>query len=322
ISATNSAADLVRQLLLVARNEPESRQTTVDLAMVVRDAVNIARQTFDRRIFLTLQTPNRPCWVRGRASHLQQVLLNLLINARDAVADATNPSIEVLLESAPCVVEDASVPGWRLSVTDNGAGMDANTLARLGEPFFSTKPQGRGTGLGVATGVSIAQDHGGALQWVSELQKGSTFTLSLPRVNALRPARPPAIPQTPDLPRRKRVLVIDDEVLVRRVLRRLLEKRSLDVTEAATGLEGIERFEAEREHLSAVLLDLSMPELSGAEVLPRLIGIDPTIPIVIMSGHIHQQLDLSAAFAIAQKPIAMNALFELLKRAFAARTSR
>ncbi len=175
-NAALQAADLVKQLLLLARKEPSARVEPVELGELCRDVVLMCRKTFDRRIAFELVLPDAPVSVFARRSELQQAMLNLCINARDAIVQVVHPRIEVTLSTDGAIAS--------ISVNDNGTGMDERTLQRVGEPFFTTKAPGRGTGLGTASVLGIARDLGGALTWTSALGQGSCFVISLPLARA------------------------------------------------------------------------------------------------------------------------------------------
>lgn len=173
LEATQGAVTLVRQLMEVAaRGRDPGGRFEVDLRAVVQDALTICRQTFDRRIVIE-DSAKTSATVRGNVSELQQVFLNLLLNARDAVAIVERPRIEVVVETGSDAVH-------RVRVTDNGIGMSEATKARLGEPLFTTKPAGVGTGLGIATVQKILRSHAGHLRCESTLGVGTTFIVELP----------------------------------------------------------------------------------------------------------------------------------------------
>lgn len=295
--AATSAADLVRQLLLVAQNDADGAHALLDLSAVADEAISIARRTFDRRIAIHTDLPDGPATVFGRASQLQNVALNLMLNARDAMQGVDAPELSVRIVRAE--IDGASA--WSLVVQDNGAGMSAQTLARIGEPFFTTKGAGRGTGLGIATAVRIAQDHDGRLRWSSILGSGSRFTLTLPAAQGETQPAAKADEQTRAW-MRGTVLLVDDERLVRRALARQLVRAGLDLIEAEDGEEALRLLEAHRERIDVVLLDLSMPGLSGPPLLARIDALVPTVPVVILSGHLHADVDLSRACRLLTKP--------------------
>ena len=302
--ASKSAADLVRHLMLLVRRDELRAAEPVDIVELVHDVMRMCRRTFDQRIAIETTAPPSTMIVLGRRSELQQVILNLCINARDAVEAVEMPLIEVEVHPLP----RAHVG---VTVRDNGTGMTAEAMRRVGQPFFTTKAQGKGTGLGVATALGIVGEMGGALTWSSHLGAGATFHLSLP----LAPL--PRAQESADAPARPRrfsgqiVLVIDDEPLVRKTLARLLEALGLTVLLASTGREGLEMLAA-RDDIVLVLLDLSMPEMSGAEVLSRIAALRPSLPVFVVSGWVAEPEVLGSARGVIQKPFTTRELADAL----------
>lgn len=171
--ATKRAADLVKQLLYIARGDARRATSEVDLARVVEDVVGLCHRTFDRSVRIVLTRPEGPAIARGSPAHVEQVVLNLVLNARDALEGMPDPTISVTLSRS----EGES---YTLEVKDNGAGMPTHVLHRIGDPFFTTKAPGRGTGLGIATVLQTLRDVGGSLDVRSEPGRGATFTVTLP----------------------------------------------------------------------------------------------------------------------------------------------
>ena len=213
--------------------------------------------------------------------------MNLLTNASDALGDEAGVitvkmdtrTIQGGLALAPGLVDGAYVC---LEVQDSGIGMDAATMGRIFDPFFTTKFTGRGLGLAAAKG--IIEGHGGAISVDSTPNVGSTFTVYFP---ALAEAAPVA--KVP-LVRRKTppgtvVLVVDDEPLVRRAARAMLERQGVEVLEASDGEQALEVYEAHRDRVHVVLLDLAMPRMDGQETLRRLRESSPNVPVLLMSGY-------------------------------------
>jgi signal transduction histidine kinase len=179
------ATELVRQLMRFARHEIGASKSEVDLAAIAQRTVSICRATFDRRISIELAAQQDLPPVLARAGEIEQVLLNICINARDAFEEARseNPSLRI-------AVERGGRDTLRVSVRDNGPGIDAATRARLFEPFFTTKDVGRGTGLGLASAYGIVVDHQGHISCHSEPGAGTVFTVELPIAREVRSARP------------------------------------------------------------------------------------------------------------------------------------
>ncbi|HKU44407.1 MAG TPA: ATP-binding protein, partial [Polyangiales bacterium] len=228
--AAHRAADLVRQLMLFARRDAEVKKAVLDPVHTVQRTLEICRTTFDRRIRIELEIgPGVPC-VLANAGQLEQVLLNICINARDALEGSANEVPRITIRVARNAGESASI-----SVRDNGPGMDESTRARVFEPFFTTKAVGRGTGLGLASAYAIVTDHGGSIRCESRPGEGTCFEIRLPAAAQLEEANP-AGPLAPELPQGdETVFVIDDELLVRRATRAMLEHGGYRVLECGDG---------------------------------------------------------------------------------------
>jgi two-component system, cell cycle sensor histidine kinase and response regulator CckA len=315
-NAARNAAELVAQLLAFGKQEntPDAG-ATADLVAVVNDAIKICRRTFDRGIRIETSIAASEAFVRGRASELQQIILNLVLNARDAVENRVSPRISISLAVKPGPTKPGQLENEHieLAVQDNGAGMDEATLRRIGEPFFTTKEPGRGTGLGLATVFQSVTAAHGTLHVESKHLEGTSFSLRFPLIHRL----PTAI-QSPahiDAKFSGRIVLIDDEELVRRVLGRVVVRMNLEPIEISNGDEAGERIEqllALDPPVRAVILDLSMPGLSGAEILKRIRKLRPTLPVIILSGHIVAHDDLKDASRILQKPVSASELKAVL----------
>jgi two-component system, cell cycle sensor histidine kinase and response regulator CckA len=312
-AAANDAAELVRELLALSRKDRlEDLAATADLAEIARDVVRLCRRIFDRSITLDERIPEGRAWVRGQSSALHQVVLNLCLNARDALSGREKPRLAVELERAE---PEQGATEFVLRVIDNGCGMDDATLARIGEPFFTTKGPARGTGLGLASAFSTVRELGGAIDCLSRRDAGTTFTVRLPALDhtAVKvPSQPPLAEAEPPL-RTQRILLVDDEPTVRKVVRSMIELTGRQVVEAADGLTALER--AERDGpFDAVFLDLSLPGLPGAKVLARLRERYPALPVIIVSGYVADDVALDGAAMVLQKPVSLAQLNEVLDR--------
>lgn len=311
LHASRSAADLVRQLLAFTRSETfETAMRPVELVAVVRDTLRFCRRTFDSRIDIEARLPEPPIHVLGQVSNLQQVVMNLCLNARDAMAKAPRPRLEVEL----AVVGAHGAKTARLIVSDNGIGMGPETLRRLGEPFFTTKGAGQGTGLGLATVYGIVRDSGGTIGCTSEIGRGSRFEVSLPCCQTPEQRPDEAAPAKVGPRLHGLVMLIDDEPLVRATLTRQLTSIGLDATEAGSGDEALAML-AQMGHLpDLILLDLAMPGMPGEKVLVELGRRYPHIPVVVVSGNRGPSLTLDGAKAVLAKPVAREALMGTLER--------
>jgi len=313
--------DLTKQMLGFARRgKYEDRPTSV--TDLVREVSGMVRRTFDRAI--TVQARVEPeLFVRGDRTQLHQVLMNLCLNARDAMPDGGLICLEAE-EIAPDDLDESSRaflnPGRHVALTvrDNGVGMDEETRMRAFEPFFTTKPPGAGTGLGLATVYGIVKNHGGHVLMLSEKGEGSTFRVFLP-----------AIEQAPsDLdtgPQRLlaeagtgTVLLVDDEEVVRRSTRRLLKQLGFEVIVAADGEEAVHLYETHRDEILFVLLDLIMPRMGGEAAFEELKRIDPDVRVLIASGYTDEsrarQLTNLGAKGFLPKPFDHEALQSAILR--------
>ncbi len=309
--AGHRAAEVVRQLLTYAgRNQPAVRRVE-PVGLLVGRTVAFCRTTFDRRIHVEFRCHDGAAAALD-ASQVEQAVLNLLINARDALEEGApaSPQITVEVESvAPGAPELEGRPGdWvAIRVGDNGIGMDEATVQRIFEPFFTTKPAGRGTGLGLATTQGIVREHGGFLACRSARGRGTTFTLYLPssplgRASAEQAARS-AGAATPDAaPQPATVLVVDDDDRVRTATVRILEVHGFEVKTAASGDEAlaIMKDPGRASGVRLVLLDVSMPGLSGPETREKLRAIAPRVPVVFLSGY---AFDPELGDVFLQKPV-------------------
>lgn len=274
--AASAASELVRQLMLLTRREAASAPEAVDVGALAEEVARLCRRTFDRRIVVDCHVPDTPVVVLGRRAELQQVLLNLCLNARDAMLETEAPRLALTVARTE--------GGVALEVSDNGCGMSEAVQARLGEPFFTTKPPGRGTGLGVATVRGIVEDAGGSFSWTSAPARGSRFVVRLPAHAAASAATAePTVPR-PAPASQGRLLLVDDEDLVRRALSRILTRMGWDVLAVASGDEALARL---REGLvvRVAMIDRSMPGMSGEALLANIRRDWPRLPVVVCSGY-------------------------------------
>jgi len=250
--------------------------------------VRLLQHSIDPRVRLVLKLDAPSTVVVGDAGQLQSALLNLGINARDAMPDGGELCFSSEVRHLDADAR-ASMPFdlrqeayVRLSVTDTGVGISPESQSRIFDPFFTTKPQGQGTGLGLAAVYGTAVEHAGAITVYSELGRGSVFHLYLPLSDAQ--ARPRE-PEPEVKPGSGLVLLVDDEPLVREVGQRLLVSLGYQVVSANDGAEGVRIFAARHAELVAVMCDIVMPVLSGADATARMRQIDAQVPIIVCSGY-------------------------------------
>lgn len=313
-AAARRAAELVRQLLAFA-GRATGTLLPIDLAQAVRDTSGLLRASIPRKVDLVVDVPGTPLPVLGDAAQLRQVVMSLVQNAGEALADrggrvVVTAGVDACEAGHPALalVHPPLSPGryaW-VQVADDGPGMPADVAARALDPFFSTKALGRGLGLAAAAG--IVRVHRGVLEVTTTPGRGT-------RVRAWIPARAEERPAAAPRPAGGRVLLVDDEPLVRRATRRLLESGGYEVVEAADGIDGLERFRERPEAFDVVLLDLSMPRMGGEEAFVALRAIRPGVPVVIASGYADggpDRLLSQPAVGFAAKPYDRGELLEAL----------
>ena len=306
--ASRRAAELARQMLAYS-GRSRFQVEPVELAELVRELLTLLQVSIGKGVVLKLHLPDEPIVVDADAAQLRQVVMNLVINASDAIGDRSGTvtirvqRIDATLDYLADAHPDTQLAAGHyaaLEVADTGIGMDEATRARIFDPFFTTKFTGRG--LGLAAVMGIVRGHGGALRVYSELGQGSTFRIVLP-LSASSPL-PPADREEP-WRGTGRILVVDDDPMVRNVARRLLESFGLTVHSADGGPAAVDMVTAEPNAFDAVLLDMTMPDLSGPEVLERIRVVRPGLPVVLMSGYHGDELapELRAGISgFVQKP--------------------
>jgi two-component system cell cycle sensor histidine kinase/response regulator CckA len=293
--AGRRAAELTRQLQSFASKQPGSPQA-VEVSGAVRELIGILRRLLGENILLETRFPGEEVFVRIDPGQLQQVLVNLAVNARDAMPSGGVLTVDVSLVADPALPqttqpplmssERSSDPGgaWVLvRIADTGVGMDSTTLSRLFEPFYTTKEPGRGTGLGLAVCLGIVQQAGGRITAASEPGQGSTFSVLLPRSAAHAPtasdARHPVPPSGPAV-----VLLVEDEALVRDFAARALTEGGYTVMVADSG-EAALQMARQGVTIDVVVTDVVMPSLGGPELVRRLRERRAELPVVFMSGY-------------------------------------
>lgn len=305
--ASLRAAEMVRQLMLFARPQDNATRSSFDLLATARRITDMCRSTFDRKIQVEL-VPSEVPQVVGNPGQIEQVLLNVCLNARDALLESNRaqPSLRV----------EFSVPAKglvRVSVTDNGAGMTEAVRARMFEPFFTTKAVGRGTGLGLASAYAIVTDHGGTIQGNSRLGDGTRFEIDLPAAPVAKPA--PHVAERAPLPGgTETILLVDDEPTVRQILRRMLERSGFTVIECEDGAQALATLER-GVRPDAMLIDRSMPGLSGEQVIDRIDQLGIRLPILVLSGHSSVELANRNVVAVLTKPITREVFIFEVRRA-------
>jgi PAS domain S-box-containing protein len=292
--AAQRASDLTRQLLGFSR-QTVLRLEPLNLNASIQEVVTMLRRTIDPRVRIEVRPTSEPWWVQGDSGQMNQVLVNLCLNARDAMPDGGRLSLEtanVRLDEELVRAQLEARPGEfvRLRVGDSGCGIPEEVRARIFEPFFTTKGPGKGTGLGLAMVYGIVQQHQGWIECLSEVGKGTYFDIYLPRYRAevARPGRPEPVVTTPR--GNETILLVDDEAVIRNVGRAILQRQGYHVLLAEDGVEALELYRRERGRINLVILDLTMPRLSGIDTLRQLTQVDPEVAVLLSSGYSPDQL--------------------------------
>ena len=287
--AAQRAADLCQQMLAYAGRRPIS-ESDVDLNTMIRQTQRLFQVSINKKISVELALADAPVVVRAEPPQLQQVVLNLVINAAEAIGDA-NGHIGVRTSTHEFTRERLwqefatdTLPAGRYAlceVADTGQGIPPEVRHRIFEPFFTTKARGHGLGLAAVHGVVTS--HGGAIAVTSIPGQGSTFRFVLPLAQPTVPTETAPPPAT-DWTGAGLVLVVDDEPTVQRIAERLLQSLGFTTVAAADGAEGVALFRQHSDRLRLVLLDLIMPQMDGVEAFSAMHHHDPGVPVVIMSG--------------------------------------
>ena len=315
------AAALTRQLLAFSRKQV-LQPKVLELNAVVAGMDPILRRLIGEHIELVWLPGSALSCVRADPGQLEQVVMNLVVNARDAMPRGGR----LTLETGSVELDDAFVrrnPGARagthvmLAVTDTGVGMNEFTKAHLFEPFFTTRGRGKGTGLGLATVYGIVRQSGGYIHVESELGRGATFRIYLPRVEAVAEDVEPSPPAARPLEGRETVLLVEDEDTVRGWAREVLDMYGYTVLEASNGIEALGVAERHDGGIHLLLTDVVMPHMSGRELADRLSPMRPEMKVLYMSGYTDEAIVhhgvLTAGTALIQKPFGVDALAEKVR---------
>jgi nitrogen-specific signal transduction histidine kinase/CheY-like chemotaxis protein len=287
-SSAQRGADMVRQVLSFARGV-EGERIIVDVGAVVRDLELLIRDTFDRSIAFAVEVEKNLPPVLGDPTQIHQVLLNLCVNARDAMPNGGDLRVsvsKVYIDSPFAGMDLVAEPGHYvlLTVSDTGIGIPAAIRDRIFDPFFTTKDVGKGTGLGLPTVQAVVKSHGGFINVYSEEGRGSEFKIYLPaledKAGDMAAAQPDALPNSNG----ELVLVIDDEPAVRLITQQTLESFGYRVLTADGGAEAIATYAKNQDDISIVLTDMMMPGMDGIAVVHALRGLNPDVKIIAASG--------------------------------------
>jgi PAS domain S-box-containing protein len=323
--AAERAAALTRQLLIFSRRELPHPEV-IDLNSVVGDMRKLLQRTIGEHIELVTRTADDLWSVTADRGQIEQVIMNLAVNARDAMPQGGRLVIETsmsLLDEEYVAAYVALAPGRyvRLTVADTGTGMTPEVADRAFEPFFSTKPKGKGTGLGLATVYGIVNQSGGKVSLYSEPARGTSVTIHLPATASATSAATQVVPKEQLQGHGEHVLLVEDEAAVRVAARRILQGHGYSVFDAPTPAAAIQAASDPARRIDLVLTDVVMPEMSGLELAARLKEQRPSLRVIYMSGYpqeviTHQGL-VTSELELIEKPFTREALLRAVAGALA-----
>ncbi|HET9784622.1 MAG TPA: response regulator, partial [Terriglobales bacterium] len=318
LKAGERAAGLTRQLLAFSRQQVLEPRL-LDLNQLLKEMDPLLRRVIGEDLELTTACEPALGTVKADPGQLSQILMNLVVNARDAMPSGGRLTVEtanVVLDETYCATHPEITPGAYVmfAVTDTGTGMDAPTLARLFEPFFTTKPVGRGTGLGLATVHGIVKENGGSIAAYSELGHGTSMKVYLPRQGAPADA---AADRSIEVARgSETILLVEDEDAVRRVVSEILSTQGYQVVAASRPTQAVEL--ARRQRPDLVITDVVMPEMDGRALVTQLTTLHPGLAVLFASGYpdraIAQHRELDPGVAFIQKPFTSAVLAAKVRR--------
>jgi len=313
VEAADRAAGLTRQLLAFGRRQVMQPQH-VDLNELVTSLAKMVRRILGEDIDLQVRLSGQPLAIHADPGLIDQVLMNLVINARDAMPGGGQLRVETTSRISP-QGEQAIV-----RVTDTGMGISPECLPRIFDPFFTTKAEGKGSGLGLATAFGIVAQHGGRIEVSSRIHHGTTFEVVLPvsarEIESAAPATTAAAPRGGS----ERILLVEDEPGVRLLTRKVMERAGYQVIEAKSGADGLRAWNAYDGQIDVVFTDVVMPDgMSGRELADKLLGMQPDLRVIFTSGYTAdfagRELSLKDRQSFLQKPATPKEMLDALRRA-------
>jgi two-component system cell cycle sensor histidine kinase/response regulator CckA len=321
VKAARNGRELTQRMLMFSRKSG-SDPRPVDLNREVRQVESILQRTIPRMIDIELLLADDLHTISADPSHMEQLLMNLAVNAKDAMPDGGRFLIEtknVRLNEDYCRIHLEIQPGEYvlLQVSDTGQGMEKDILDRIFEPFYSTKEAGRGTGLGLSAVYGMVKEHRGHIICYSEQGTGTTFKIYFPTHEAEVPVDVAETMETPAFGT-ETILLVDDEEMLRDLGREALAWAGYTVLTASNGKEALDVFQKEKDDIDLVIVDLIMPEMGGKECIEGLLKIDPDVKVIVASGYsangpTKKVIDVGAK-ALIDKPFDTNLLLQSVRK--------
>ncbi|MDY6899270.1 MAG: PAS domain S-box protein [Cyanobacteriota bacterium] len=279
-------ADLVKQILTFARGN-EGKRTVIQVKHLLKDVEQFAKRTFGKSIVIERNLPQDLLTVSADPTQIHQVLMNLVVNARDAMPNGGTITITAqnlyVDESYAKMNIEAKVGNYVVvTIDDTGTGIPPEVIERIFDPFFTTKQLGKGTGLGLSTVIGIVKNHGGFIQVSSKLGRGSQFKVYLPSTQemTIEAVQENAV----QIGNSELILVVDDEAAIREIIKTTLESQNFKVLTGEDGIEAISTYAQNKKKISLVLIDMMMPEMGGATAISALQQLNPQVQIIAISG--------------------------------------
>ena len=326
VEQSRRAADLINQILDFSRSAVLERKA-LDLASVLKEQVKLLQRTIPESIRVELVVGPDECTVSADLTRMQQVVMNLAVNARDAMPAGGVLRIGLERVQKELETETGIVDGeWvQLTVTDGGTGIPAEALPHIFEPFFTTKARGEGTGLGLAQVYGIVKQHEGHIDVTTRMGKGTTFTVYLPALLLSEPESPAGESAGLIQGQGETVLVVEDNPDARQAMVESLEVLNYRVLEAENGREALALFEQRRQEIALVLSDLVMPEMGGMELCSVLRRLDPAVRVVLLTGYPLEkkgaELRTAGVMDWLPKPVSLKQLAQVVARVMQKRSN-
>jgi signal transduction histidine kinase/ActR/RegA family two-component response regulator/uncharacterized protein YerC len=320
LTACHRAKDVVRQLLSYSRRT-EIKRHPISLAAVVKEALTLMRASIPSNVIINTEITAGVDTVLADPTQINQVMINLCANAAQALGSGGG-ALTVGLHTAPQAPPSRTAPGGcnagghiRLSVSDSGSGISEEHLEQVFDPYFTTKDVGHGTGLGLSVVKGIVENHGGAISVDSQPGRGTTFTIFFPLVDSPPDIQAPVAAPPPG--GQGRILFVDDEAAIVSMARRMLHRLGYQATSFQNPIEALDAMRARPDHFDAVITDMTMPQMTGEQLMRQMLAIRPAIPVILCSGY-SERIDRDKALALGaaqylDKPIDKHRLAAALK---------
>lgn len=320
-NAAQKGAELAKKILMVTRKE-KLEAKAVNINEIIHNSMELLQRSIPKNIEIKLNLKKNIPNIMADPSQMHQVIMNLAVNARDAMPDGG----KLIIETSVIGAENGAANGItedkggfvKLSVSDTGTGMDTETQSRIFDPFFTTKETGKGTGLGLYIVHSVINNHSGYINIYSELDKGTRFNIYLPIAKGTDKEQSA---ENEDLTGSGTILVIDDEPDIRELCKDILQPLGYKVLLAGNGSEGINTVRTTKDDISLVIVDMIMPKMSGGEVFQTLRTIKPDVKVLLCSGYSHEGfsgidgLIKNGACGFIQKPFTRQSIAGAIKKA-------